>query len=162
MSHFVRIFFLLLMCFLILGLLLSWKIWEIILQCWTYCIRMSLTLMILFLRLLYLVILLEICNGLFSHFEQQILFMEKQAKTTEPTTDRHGHDGPSRGLILKHLNILKNGYWNRLSELRNGIAGRTVKGVTDHHRLFRELSLWTLWRRRRTDRRRHNGPSQAA
>ena len=29
-------------------------------------------------------------------FEQQILFLEKQAETTEPTTERHGHDGPSR------------------------------------------------------------------
>ena len=36
------------------------------------------------------------CNDLFSRFEQQILFLEKQAETTEPTTERHGHDGPSR------------------------------------------------------------------
>ena len=36
------------------------------------------------------------CNDLFSHFEQQILFLEKQAEATDPTTDRHGHDGPSR------------------------------------------------------------------
>ena len=45
---------------------------------------------------------------------------------TEPKTDRHGHDGPSRGLVSKHLEILKLGTENRLSELRNGIAGRTV------------------------------------
>ena len=32
---------------------------------------------------------------LFSHFEQQILFLEKQAETMEPTTERHGRDGPS-------------------------------------------------------------------
>ena len=72
------------------------------------------------------------------------------------TTDRRG------GLVSKHLEILKNGYWNWLSELRNVMAGRTVTGVTDRHRLFRELSLWTLWQSSRMDRRRHDGPSQAA
>ena len=76
------------------------------------------------------------CNDLFSRFEQQILFLEKQAETTEPTTDRHEHDGPSSGLVSKHLEILKLGTENRLSELRDGMAGRTVKGVTDRHRLF--------------------------
>ena len=30
------------------------------------------------------------CNDLFSRFEQQILFLEKQAEATDPTTDRHG------------------------------------------------------------------------
>ena len=35
------------------------------------------------------------CNDLFSRFEQQILFLEKQAETMEPTTERHGHDGTS-------------------------------------------------------------------
>ena len=60
---------------------------------------------------------------------------------TEPTTDRHGHDELSQGLVLKHLENLKIGYRNRLSELRNGMEGRTVTGVTDRHRLFRELSL---------------------
>ena len=39
----------------------------------------------------------DICNNLFSRFEQQILFLEKQAETTEPTTDRRG------GLVPKHL-----------------------------------------------------------
>ena len=29
-------------------------------------------------------------NDLFSRFEQHILFLEKQAETTEPTTDRRG------------------------------------------------------------------------
>ena len=53
---------------------------------------------------------MEYCNDLFSRFELQILFLEKQAKMTEPTTDRHEHDGPSRGLILKHLEILTIGY----------------------------------------------------
>ena len=49
------------------------------------------------------------------------------------TTDRRG------GLISKHLEILKNGYSNRLSELRNGMAGRTVTGVTDRHRPLVEI-----------------------
>ena len=44
----------------------------------------------------------------------------------EPMTDRHGHDGPSKGLVSKHLENLKLGTENRLSELRNGTAGRTV------------------------------------
>ena len=48
-------------------------------------------------------ILFKNCNDLFSHFEQQILFVEKLAETTEPTTDRHGHDGPSRGYRFKTL-----------------------------------------------------------
>ena len=43
------------------------------------------------------------CNDLFSRFEQQILFLEKQAEATKPTMDRHGHDGPSRGLVSKTL-----------------------------------------------------------
>ena len=101
------------------------------------------------------------CNDLFSRFEQQILFLEKQAETTEPTMNRHRHDGPSWGSRSKTLRILTFGYWNRLSELRNGMAG-PITGVTDRHRLFIEWRLWTLWRSRRTDRRRHDGPSQAA
>ena len=76
------------------------------------------------------------CNDLFSHFEQQILFLEKKAEATDPTTDRQGHDGPSQVLISKHLENLKLGIENRLSELRNGVAGRTVTGVTDRHRPF--------------------------
>ena len=43
------------------------------------------------------------CNDLFSRFEQQILFLEKQAEMTEPTTDRHGHEGPSRVSRFKTL-----------------------------------------------------------
>ena len=50
------------------------------------------------------------CNDLFSRFEQHILFLEKLAETTDPTTDRHGHDGPSRGPRSKTLRILKFGY----------------------------------------------------
>ena len=52
----------------------------------------------------------------------------------DQTTIRHGHDGPSQGLVSKHLENLKLGTENRLSELRNGEAGRTVTGVTDRHR----------------------------
>ena len=40
------------------------------------------------------------------------------------------------GLVSKHLEILKLGTENRLSKLRNEMAGRTVTGVTDPHRLF--------------------------
>ena len=83
--------------------------------------------------------LIQYCNDLFSRFEQQILFLEKQAETTEPTTERHGHDGPSQGLVSKHLENLKLGTENRLSELRNGVAGRTVTGVTDRHRPLVEI-----------------------
>ena len=43
------------------------------------------------------------CNDLFSLFEQQILFLEKLAETTDLTTDRHGHDGPSRVSRFKTL-----------------------------------------------------------
>ena len=53
----------------------------------------------------------------------------------DPTTDRHGHDEPSQGLVSKHLENLKLGTENRLSELRNEMAGRTVTCVTDRHRV---------------------------
>ena len=57
------------------------------------------------------------------------------------TTDRRGC------LVPKHLEILKFGCWNRLSELCNEMAGRTVTGVTDRHRpLVEILGLWTLRR----------------
>ena len=49
-------------------------------------------------------------NDLFSRFEQQILFLKKLVETTDPTTDRHGHDGPSRGSRSKTLRFLKFGY----------------------------------------------------
>ena len=65
------------------------------------------------------------------------------------TTDRRGC------LVPKHLENLKLGTENRLSELRNGMAGRTITGVTDRHRLFREIeSLDSLTEQQ-------NGPSQA-
>ena len=43
-------------------------------------------------------------------FEQQILFLEKLAEMMDPTTDRHGQDGPSRGSRSKTLRFLKFGY----------------------------------------------------
>ena len=79
---------------------------------------------------------LYFCNNPFSHFEQQTSILEKLAEVMDPTTERHGHDGPSQGLVSKHLENLKLGTENRLSELHDGMAGRTVTGVTDRHRLF--------------------------
>ena len=65
------------------------------------------------------------------------------------------HDGPSQGLVSKHLENLKLDTENRLSELRNEMAGRTVTGVTDHHRPFREIeSLKSVTEQQ-------DGPSQA-
>ena len=54
-------------------------------------------------------------------------------------TDRQWHDGPSQGLVSKDLENLKLGTENRLSELRNGMAGRTVTGVTDRYRPLVEI-----------------------
>ena len=71
-------------------------------------------------------------------------------------TDRDGHDGPSQGLVSKHLENLKLGTENRLSELRNGMAGRTV---TDYSVDIESLTLATTCK---TDHRRHDGPSQVA
>ena len=47
---------------------------------------------------------------LVSIVEQQILFLEKQAEATDPTMDRHGHEGPLQGLVSKYLEKLKIGY----------------------------------------------------
>ena len=99
--------------------------------------------------------LLQECNDLFSRFEQQILFLEKQAEATNPTMDRHGHDGPSQGLVSKHLENLKLGTKNRLSELHNGVAGWTVTGVTDRHRPFTQNQVSELCDGQQ------DGPSQA-
>ena len=52
------------------------------------------------------------CNDLFSRFEQQISILKKLAEATDPATDRHGHDGPSQGLVSKHLENLKLGTEN--------------------------------------------------
>ena len=72
------------------------------------------------------------------------------------------NDGPSQGLVSKHLENLKLGTENRLSELRNGVAGRTVTGVTDRHRPFTQNQVSELCDGSRTDHRRRDGPSQAA
>ena len=89
----------------------------------------------------------DIGNDPFSRFEQQTSILEKLAEATDPTTERHGHDGPSQGLVSKHLENLKLGTENRLSELCDGMAGRTVTCVTDRHRpLVEILGLWTLRR----------------
>ena len=76
--------------------------------------------------------------------------------------DRHGHDGPSQGLVSKHLENVKLGTENRLSELCDGMAGRTVTGVTDRHRFFREIESLNSVTGSRMDRRRRDGPSQVA
>ena len=88
--------------------------------------------------------------------------MEKLAETTDPTRARHGHDGPSQGLVSKHLENLKLGTENRLSELRDEVAGRTVTGVTGRHRPFREIESLNSVTGSRTDLRRRDGPSQTA
>ena len=74
----------------------------------------------------------------------------------DPTTYRHGHDGTSQGLVLKHLENLKLGTESRLSELRDGMAGRTVIESSVE---IQSLNLKTTCR---TDRRWHDGPSQVA
>ena len=83
------------------------------------------------------------------------MFLEKQAEATDPTMDRHGHDGPSQGLVSKHIENLKLGTENRLSELRNGVAGRTVTCVTDRHRLWWKIESLNLVTGQQ------DGPSQA-
>ena len=65
--------------------------------------------------------------------------LEKQAEATDPTTDRHWHDGSSQGLVSKHLLNMNLSTKNRLSELRNGMAGQTVTGMTDRHRPLVEI-----------------------
>ena len=73
-------------------------------------------------------------------------FWKNRLRRRTPTMDHHGHDGPSQGLVAKHLENLKLGTENWLSELRNEMAGRTVTCVTDRHRLWWKLSLWILRR----------------
>ena len=71
-------------------------------------------------------------------------FWKNRLRRWTPTTDRHGHDGPSQGLVSKHLENLKLGAENRLSKLRNGVAGRTVTGVMDRHRPFTQNQVSEL------------------
>ena len=77
------------------------------------------------------------CNDLFSRFEQQTLILKKQAETTDPTTDRHGHDGPSRGSCFKTLRktenwVLKSDSLNFVTKWQDGPsqARRPVTGCT--------------------------------
>ena len=93
---------------------------------------------------------------------RKLYFWKKLAEATDPTTDRHGHDGPSQGLVSKHLENKKLGTENRLSELRDGMVGRTVTGVTNRHRLFREIESLNYATDSSTVRRRRDGPSQLA
>ena len=90
------------------------------------------------------------------------MILEKLAETTDPTTDRHGHDGPSQCLVSKHLENLKLGTENRLSELRNEMAGRTITCVTTVTDSLVEIESLNLAMTCRTDRRSHDGPSQVA
>ena len=70
-------------------------------------------------------------------------------RTVIGTTDRRGD------LVPKHIENLNLGTENRLSELRNGVAGQTVTGVTNSHRPFREIeSLKSMTEQQ-------DGPSQA-
>ena len=94
-------------------------------------------------------------NDPFSRFEQQTSILEKLAEATDPTTERHGNDGPSQGLVSKHLENLKLGTVNRLSELCDGMVGRTITGVTDRHRPLVEIWVSELY----DDLQ--DGPSQA-
>ena len=48
-------------------------------------------------------------------------------------------DGPSWSNVSKHIENLKLGTENQLSELCDGMAGRTVTGVTDRHRPLVEI-----------------------
>ena len=95
------------------------------------------------------------CNDLFSRFEQQTSIQEKLAEATDPTTDRQGNDGPSQGLVSKPLENLKLDTKNRLSELCDEMAGRTVTGETDRHR-----PLVEIWVSELCDDL-HDGPSHA-
>ena len=84
------------------------------------------------------------CNDLFSRFEQQILFLENWLKQRNPRWTVTGKTVRHRCLVSIYLGILKLGTENRLSELRNGLAGRTVTGVTDHHSVLGENKVLAL------------------
>ena len=66
------------------------------------------------------------------------------------TMDRRG------GLVPKYLENLKLGTRNQLSELCDGMAGRTVTGVTDRHRPFTQNQVFELCDGQQ------DGPSQVA
>ena len=49
------------------------------------------------------------CNDPFSRFEKQTLILEKLAEATDPTTERHGNDGPSR--VSRPKTLRKSKIW---------------------------------------------------
>ena len=67
------------------------------------------------------------------YFWKNRLRRRTQRRTVMGTTNRRGC------LVPKHLENLKLGTENRLTELRNEMAGRTVTGVTDRHRPLVEI-----------------------
>ena len=90
------------------------------------------------------IVCFSICNDLFSRFEQQILFLENWLKQRNPRRTVTGTTVRHRCLVSIYLGILKLGTENRLSELRNGLAGRTVTGVTDRHSVLGENKVLAL------------------
>ena len=62
------------------------------------------------------------------------LISGKLAETADTTTDCHGHDGPSQGLVSKHLEILKLGTeidsLNFVTTWQDGLS-RARQTVTD-------------------------------
>ena len=85
----------------------------------------------------------------------RVNFWKSLSGSTDPTADHHGHDGPSRVSRSKTIKILKFGYWDRLSELHDGMAGRTVFCMTDYHKSFHRINsliFVTEWQ---------DGPSQS-
>ena len=61
--------------------------------------------------------------------------------------------------VAKHFNFWEIGARKRVSDRHDGGAGRTVTGVTGRHR---SPGNWRVATATVTDRRRHDGPSQAA
>ena len=56
--------------------------------------------------------LLSIVTTCLVVLSSRFYFWKNKAEATDPTTDRHGHDGPSQGLVSKHLENLKLGTEN--------------------------------------------------
>ena len=66
-------------------------------------------------------------------------FWKNRLRRRNPRRNVMGMTDHRGCLVPKHLQILKFGCWNRLSELCNEIAERTVTGVTDRHRPLVEI-----------------------
>ena len=89
--------------------------------------------------------------------------MEKLAKTTGPTTDRRRHDGPSRVSRFKTLRKSEN-LGTEIDSLNfvtkwQDEPSQVWRTVTEPSVEIHSLDLATTCR---TDRRRHDGPSQVA